>query len=226
MLRRPDHLHRLESAVSHSPVRSRSSDALQARTSGCCLPGHKGAFGRSSPAFRFLIAQGAQVRSVGVLESPTSWERGIPARGDTRGKSMLRTISPLSKCGTLPPRCALARMSRRPRTARGLEARAPRKPVPHLSFLRSQVPLCRVAPGNPQAAAVTLPPALPGDGGGRPGDGFPAGSRPARPHPGRCPASGGVLPCSAGLIRPYKPEMRKLRVDRSGYRPESPINWT
>ena len=45
-----------------------------------------------------------------------------------------------SKCDTLPRRCAMARMSRRPRTARGLEARAPGKLAPHLSFVRSQVP--------------------------------------------------------------------------------------
>ena len=98
---------------------------------------------------------------------------------------------------------------------------SPRRPSARVTHARA--PRARTGMPSPMQLG---PPALPGDGGGRPGDGFPAGSRPARPHPGRCPASGGVLPCSAGLIRPYKPEMRKLRVDRSGYRPESPINWT
>ena len=67
------------------------------------------------------------------------------------------------------------------------------------------VPLRRVSPNNPRAAArhPGVCSALPGDGGGRPGDWFPAGSKPGGPLPGLCPASGGVLPCPVGSFRYY-----------------------
>ena len=63
-----------------------------------------------------LTTYKAQVRSVAFLEPPTSWERGLPARGHTRGKSMLRTIFPLrsaARCrGGVPWRGCLAGMDR------------------------------------------------------------------------------------------------------------------
>ena len=48
------------------------------------------------------------------------------------------------------------------------------------------------------------------------GLGFPAGSRPGRPRPGRCPASGGVLPCPSD--RSSAPRKRSIRFCPSNRR--------